>query len=79
MSKIINFILRIIAKIFVFVSCVFISLFLVFVSTAFIIAHDGEKYTREQRFESLKRISDTLKAFFEEEKRIREERKQNIE
>lgn len=61
MSKIINFILRIIAKIFVFFSCVFISLFLVFVSTAFIIAPDGEKYTREQRFESLKRISDTLK------------------
>lgn len=79
MSKIINFILRIIAKIFAFVSCIFVSLFLVFISIAFIIAPNGENYTREQRFEAVKRFSNTLKSFFEEEKKMREERKQNVE
>lgn len=77
MSKIINFILRVIAKIFAFISSIFVSLFIIFISIAFIIAPDGKNYTREQRFEAIKRFSNTLTAFFEEEKKIIEERKIN--
>lgn len=68
MSKIINFILRIIAKIILFVSSILLYLGFLFVLIGFFIAPDGKVYTRNERIEVLKRLGKTLKKFVNDEK-----------
>lgn len=77
MSKIINFILRIIAKIILFVSSILLYLGFLFVLIAFFIAPDGKVYTRNERIEVLKRLGKTLKKFVNDEKSKEEGNKIN--